>query len=212
MDTARFEIEVLTTHAAGRRKSTRKHQRSHSRSATMQTLVSRHIIISQCLQRRSGDGKPLSAKHLVLTSTQQDGRGRRGPLSYLYAGPFLAMNSFYSLERCLRAFRTSSNFMRQSNPPAPHWTGDDVPDLAGKVVLVTGGNTGIGMDNHISPFCVYSYQLAGKEVAKVMNNNILLVVILRILTFDGLGLPHQRRKGLYCMQRRRKDSRSYRFT
>jgi len=30
-------------------------------------------------------------------------------------------------------------------PPKPKWTAEDVPDLAGKVMLVTGGNSGIGL-------------------------------------------------------------------
>ena len=29
-------------------------------------------------------------------------------------------------------------------PPKPKWGVDDIPDLAGKVVIVTGGSSGIG--------------------------------------------------------------------
>lgn len=32
----------------------------------------------------------------------------------------------------------------QSRPPKPTFSIDDIPDLAGKVVIVTGGNAGVG--------------------------------------------------------------------
>ncbi|KAK0481149.1 NAD(P)-binding protein [Armillaria luteobubalina] len=41
------------------------------------------------------------------------------------------------------------NFCRllsQSFPPSPKWSADDIPDLSGRVIMVTGGNTGIGRE------------------------------------------------------------------
>jgi hypothetical protein len=40
------------------------------------------------------------------------------------------------------SFSIFKEFIRQNYPPKPVWTAENIPDLEGKVAIVTGGNTG----------------------------------------------------------------------
>jgi hypothetical protein len=68
---------------------------------------------------------------------------------------------------------TMSGFMetyRQLfNPPKPKWTVRDIPDLSGKVALVTGGNSGEQGSDHLHLYeeTHLSSQGIGKETVKV---------------------------------------------
>lgn len=70
--------------------------------------------------------------------------------------------------------------------PKPTFTAENVPDLAGKVMLITGGNTGIGELKYLALVCRYLTNISGLQGRKsprcscsTMLKYILLVVLPR---------------------------------
>ena len=61
------------------------------------------------------------------------------------------------------------NLISSTYPPKPKWSSDDIPDLAQKVFLITGANTGIGADlssRFFGRLLSCGLPCLGKEVAR----------------------------------------------
>lgn len=47
------------------------------------------------------------------------------------------------------------SLISQTFPPKPRWGVDDIPDLAGRVMIVTGGYAGVGKETVKVRLCGY---------------------------------------------------------
>ncbi|KAI9434784.1 NAD(P)-binding protein [Lactarius indigo] len=83
---------------------------------------------------------------------------------------------------------TTLSIFQQSFPPKPTWGVDDIPDLTGKVILVTGGNAGVGRETvkHLLAhnakvyLAARSAQKANKAIAELKNETGKQAIFLQL--------------------------------
>ncbi|KAI9443887.1 NAD(P)-binding protein [Lactarius indigo] len=83
---------------------------------------------------------------------------------------------------------TTLSIFQQSFPPKPTWGVDDIPDLTGKVILVTGGNAGVGRETvkHLLAhnakvyLAARSAQKANEAIAELKNETGKQAIFLQL--------------------------------
>ncbi|KAI9442859.1 NAD(P)-binding protein [Lactarius psammicola] len=88
--------------------------------------------------------------------------------------------------------------LQQSFPPKPTWGVDDIPDLTGKVIIVTGGNAGVGKEtvkqllahNAKVYLAARSAQKANEAIAEIKNETGKEAIFLQL---DLSDIPAVRR-------------------
>ncbi|KAF8267006.1 hypothetical protein EI94DRAFT_85817 [Lactarius quietus] len=85
---------------------------------------------------------------------------------------------------------------KQSFPPKPTWGVNNIPDLTGKVIIITGGNTGVGKEtvkqllthNAKVYLAARSAQKANEAIAELKNETGKEAIFLQLDLSDLLSV------------------------